>query len=252
MGPPKFEQRVGSAAPEPSIPTNVFPDEEYFNRAGAWDDKDLKSLLNANKEWAKHMAEKTPGFFAELSRGHAPKILWIGCSDARVPANEIIGEPPGSVFVHRNVANMVISTDVNCMSVLQYAVDVLKVKHIVVCGHYECGGVRAALEPIDHGSPLEGWLRNIKDTYRLHKDELCGIEDLKDRQRRLVELNVEEQVCIPTTYTGTSFIILVLVSFFISVFEYLQIGGGAEESHRDARTSWQTRVSLHSVVFFMS
>ena len=195
MGPPKFEQRVSSATSEPNIPTNVFPDEEYFNRAGAWDDKDLKSLLNANKEWAKNMAEKTPGFFAELSRGHAPKILWIGCSDARVPANEIIGEPPGSVFVHRNVANMVISTDVNCMSVLQYAVDVLKVKHIVVCGHYECGGVRAALEPIDHGSPLEGWLRNIKDTYRLHKDELCGIEDLKDRQRRLVELNVEEQVC---------------------------------------------------------
>jgi len=147
------------------------------------------------------MADSKPGFFAELSRGHAPKILWIGCSDARVPANEIIGEPPGSVFVHRNVANMVVNTDVNCMSVLQYAVDVLKVKHIIVCGHYECGGVRAALEPIDHGSPLENWLRNIRDTYRLHKDELNGVADLRDRQRRLVELNVQEQVCVCSVLT---------------------------------------------------
>ena len=177
--------------PSPPAP---FPDAEYFNRPGPWDEKDLKSLLNANKQWAKHMSDSKPGFFAELSRGHAPKILWIGCSDARVPANEIIGEPPGSVFVHRNVANMVVNTDVNCMSVLQYAVDVLKVKHIVVCGHYECGGVRAALEPIDHGSPLENWLRNIRDTYRLHKEELNGVADLRDRQRRLVELNVQEQV----------------------------------------------------------
>jgi carbonic anhydrase len=170
------------------------PDVDFFNRPGPWDDKDLKSLMNANKMWAKRMAEDQPGFFDEIKKGHAPKILWIGCSDARVPANEVIGEPPGSVFVHRNVANMVLSTDFNCMSVVQYAVDVLKVKHIIVCGHYDCGGVRAALEPVDHHSPLENWLRNIRDTYRLHNDELNAIPVLRDRQRRLVELNVIEQV----------------------------------------------------------
>lgn len=139
------------------------------------------------------MVTEKPEFFNELKKGHAPKILWIGCSDARVPANEIIGEPPGSVFVHRNVANMVVNTDFNCMSVIQYAVDVLKVKHIIVCGHYDCGGIRAALEQVDHKSPLENWLRNIRDTYRLHMDELNAIEDIKARQRRLVEVNVIEQ-----------------------------------------------------------
>ena len=169
-------------------------EDDYFNRPGPWDEKDLKSLLNANKAWSKHMAKIKPGYFEELSKGHAPKILWIGCSDARVPANEIIGEPPGSVFVHRNVANMVVNTDFNCLSVLQYAVEVLKVKHIIVCGHYDCGGIRAALEPVDHRSPLENWLRNIRDTYRLHNDELNAIDNLRERQRRLVELNVMEQV----------------------------------------------------------
>jgi carbonic anhydrase len=167
--------------------------EDYFNRPGPWDEKDLGSLFDANKRWAKKMAEKQPGYFTDLIN-HAPKILWIGCSDARVPANEIIGEPPGSVFVHRNVANMVVNTDFNCLSVLQYAVEVLKVKHIVVCGHYDCGGIRAALEPVDHRSPLENWLRNIRDTYRLHNDELNAVSGLKERQRRLVELNVMEQV----------------------------------------------------------
>lgn len=115
-------------------------------------------------------------------------------SDARVPANEIIGEPPGSVFVHRNIANQVLGTDVNCLSVIQYAVEVLKVKHIIVCGHYDCGGVRAATELTDHGSPLENWLRNIRDSYRIHKTELDSIEDINTRRRRLVELNVIEQV----------------------------------------------------------
>jgi carbonic anhydrase len=114
-------------------------------------------------------------------------------SDARVPANEIIGEHPGSVFVHRNIANQVVGTDVNCLSVIQYAVDVLKVKHIIVCGHYDCGGVRAATELIDHGSPLENWLRQIRDTYRIHKKELDKIGDMTMRRRRLVELNVIEQ-----------------------------------------------------------
>ena len=174
--------------------SSSVPDLDYFNRPGPWDEKDLKSLLSANKVWAKKMATERPGFFDEIKRGHAPKILWIGCSDARVPANEMIGEPPGSVFVHRNVANMVTNTDFNCLSVVQYAVEVLKVKHIIVCGHYDCGGIRAALEPVDHRSPLENWLRNIRDTYRLHNDELNSIESLRDRQRRLVELNVAEQV----------------------------------------------------------
>ena len=128
--------------------SSSVPDLDYFNRPGPWDEKDLKSLLSANKVWAKKMATERPGFFDEIKRGHAPKILWIGCSDARVPANEMIGEPPGSVFVHRNVANMVTNTDFNCLSVVQYAVEVLKVKHIIVCGHYDCGGIRAALEPV--------------------------------------------------------------------------------------------------------
>ena len=168
-------------------------DPEYWNRPGPWDERNLDSLLNANKAWAQSRVKVDPNFFEDHKKGHAPKILWIGCSDARVPANEMIGEPPGSVFVHRNIANQVVNTDFNCMSVIQYAVDVLQVKHIIVCGHYDCGGVRAALEQLDHRSPLENWLRNIRDTYRLHKDELTAIEDLRMRQRRLVELNVIEQ-----------------------------------------------------------
>lgn len=168
-------------------------DADYWNRPGVWDEKNLESLLHANKAWARRMVTENPAFFDEHKKGHAPKILWIGCSDARVPANEIIGEPPGSVFVHRNIANLVVNTDVNCMSVIQYAVDVLQVKHIIVCGHYDCGGVKAALTNIDHRSPLENWLRNIRDTYRLHQDELNLITNVRTRQRRLVELNVIEQ-----------------------------------------------------------
>ena len=149
--------------------------------------------MQANRNWADRMRSQQPEFFRELKKGHAPKILWIGCSDARVPANEIIGEPPGSVFVHRNIANQVINTDFNCMSVIQYAVSVLKVKHIIICGHYDCGGVKASLEPADFRSPLCNWLRNIRDTYRLHREELNSFSDLQSRQRRLVELNVIEQ-----------------------------------------------------------
>ena len=166
LSPTPIPTSTPSPAPPSSQITSPGTDVDYFNRPGPWDERDLSSLLNANKAWSRNMARIKPGYFEELSRGHAPKILWIGCSDARVPANEIIGEPPGSVFVHRNVANMVVNTDFNCLSVLQYAVDVLKVKHIIVCGHYDCGGIRAALEPIDHRSPLENWLRNIRDTYR--------------------------------------------------------------------------------------
>lgn len=167
--------------------------QEYFNRPGPWDEKDLGSLLKANKMWTNRMVQQNPDFFEYNKLGHSPKILWIGCSDARVPANLIIGEPPGSIFVHRNIANMVVSTDVNCMSVIQYAVDVLKVKHIIVCGHYDCGGVKASLENIDHTAPLENWLRNIRDTVRLHMDELMTISDPLERQRKLVEINTIEQ-----------------------------------------------------------
>ena len=167
--------------------------EKFFNRPGPWDEPDLGTLIEANKRWTQRMVTERPEYFRELKKGHAPKILWIGCSDARVPANEIIGEPPGSVFVHRNIANLVVNTDFNCMSVIQYAVSVLKVKHIIVCGHYDCGGVKASLEATDHRSPLVNWLRHLRDTYRLHRDELNSLSDMLSRQRRLVELNVIEQ-----------------------------------------------------------
>lgn len=168
--------------------------EDYFNRPGPWDDPNLNPLFEGNQNWIKRVKEQNLNTFTELRKGHAPKILWIGCADARVPANEIIGEPAGSVFVHRNIANMVVNTDFNCMSVIQYAVDVLKVKHIIVCGHYDCGGVKASMERRDHRSPLENWLRNIRDIYRLHKEELVAIPGITRRTRRLVELNVVEQV----------------------------------------------------------
>ena len=208
--------RILRATRTPESFTSLFStDPSYLNRPGPWDDRTLNTLLEANKAWCKRMVTEKPDFFKELKKGHAPKILWIGCSDARVPANEIIGEPPGSVFVHRNVANMVVNTDFNCMSVIQYAVDVLKVKHIIVCGHYDCGGIRASLEQWDHKSPLENWLRNIRDTYRLHMDELNAIEDYKMRQRRLVELNVIEQVTDPQNICLTEFNQCCSVSIFL-------------------------------------
>ena len=179
---------------EQKCETTMNP-EEYWNRPGPWDEKDLGSLMDANKRWASRMNSYNPNFFSDHKMGHAPKILWIGCSDARVPANEMIDQSPGSVFVHRNIANQVVNTDFNSMSVLQYAVDVLHVKHIIVCGHYDCGGVKASLQNADHRAPLENWLRNIRDTYRLHKKDLDAIKDPEARQRRLVEFNVEEQ-CI--------------------------------------------------------
>ena len=148
-----------------SFKLNQMTPEEYFNRPGPWDDPNLDNLLVANKKWSSRIKQTEPEFFEAIKLGHAPRILWIGCSDARVPANEIIGEPPGSVFVHRNIANCVVNTDFNCLSVIQYAVDVLKVKHIIVCGHYDCGGVKAALEQIDHKSPLEVMILYISLLY---------------------------------------------------------------------------------------
>lgn len=152
-----------------------------------------QNLFENNKKWVQQMNNSEPGFFEKLAKGQQPQFLWIGCSDSRVPANEITGTLPGEVFVHRNIANMVIHTDMSMLSVLDYAVNVLEVKHIIVCGHYGCGGVNAAMGNKSVGL-IDNWLRHIKDVYRLYKDELNGIDDTKARGNRLVELNVQEQV----------------------------------------------------------
>ena len=152
-----------------------------------------KSLLDNNKVWVSKNLEKDPDFFNRLAHGQQPPLLWIGCSDSRVPANEIIGAQPGEVFVHRNIANMVIHTDISMLSVLDYAVNVLNVKHIIVCGHYGCGGVHAAMSN-KHIGLIDNWIRHIKDVYRHHATELNAIDAEKDRFNRFVELNVAEQV----------------------------------------------------------
>ena len=156
--------------------------------------KPYELLLNENKLWAANKVAVDPGFFERLSLQQKPEFLWIGCSDSRVPANEITGTDPGEIFVHRNVANLVINTDVNLLSVLDYAVNHLKVKHVIVCGHYGCGGVKAATTKNDFKALLNMWLRNIKDVYRLHRIELDAIHDEESRCDRLVELNVQEQI----------------------------------------------------------
>ncbi len=153
----------------------------------------LRRLFDNNREWAKRIEREHPGFFEQLSKQQNPEYLWIGCADSRVPANEIINLPPGEVFVHRNIANLVVHTDLNCLSVIQYAVAVLKVKHIIVCGHYGCGGVRAAMDDANHGL-IDNWLRHIRDVYRYHRETLEAIEDIEQRRERLCELNVIEQV----------------------------------------------------------
>lgn len=151
-------------------------------------------LLLANKEWAQEQITGDPDFFKRLSALQTPEFLWIGCSDSRVPADKITGTQPGEIFVHRNIANMVVHTDVNLLSVLDYAVNHLKVKHVIICGHYGCGGVKAAMTNHDYKYILNMWLRNIKDVYRLHREELNAIGDEEARTDRLVELNVIEQV----------------------------------------------------------
>lgn len=150
-------------------------------------------LIENNKEWVNRNLAKDPEFFSRLADGQEPPLLWIGCSDSRVPANEIIGAAPGEVFVHRNIANMVIHTDISMLSVLDYAVNVLKVKHVIVCGHYGCGGVKAAMGNSQIGL-IDNWIRHIKDVYRFHYQELDKIENEKERFNRFVELNVSEQV----------------------------------------------------------
>lgn len=154
--------------------------------------KTLEHLFKKNRAWAESILAEDPEFFKRLSKLQAPEYLWIGCSDSRVPANEIIDLAPGEVFVHRNIANVVVHSDLNCLSVIQFAVEVLKVKHIIVCGHYGCGGVKAALEDVDHGL-IDNWLGHIKDVGRLNKDELNPL-DQKAKLDRLCELNVIEQV----------------------------------------------------------
>lgn len=150
-------------------------------------------LFDGNREWVSNKLKEDSEFFNTLAKGQTPPFLWIGCSDSRVPANEITGTQPGEIFVHRNIANMVIHTDMSMLSVLDYAVNVLKVKHIIVCGHYGCGGVLAAMGNTQVGL-IDNWLRHIKDVYRIHQQELDAIEDMNERGRRLVELNVIEQV----------------------------------------------------------
>lgn len=154
--------------------------------------KQLNHLFEKNKEWADKIKEEDPNFFPQLSKQQAPEYLWIGCSDSRVPANQIVNLPPGEVFVHRNIANVVVHTDLNCLSVVQFAVEVLKVKHIIVCGHYGCGGVKASMDNHRHGL-IDNWLRHIKDVSRFHEKELSLLTE-ENRFNRLCELNVIEQV----------------------------------------------------------
>ena len=154
----------------------------------------FEKLLENNVAWAQARVKEDPHFFERLAALQTPEFLWIGCSDSRVPANQITDTQPGEIFVHRNIANVVVHTDVNLSSVLDYAVNILKVKHIIVCGHYGCGGVKAAMTRADYKPILNKWLRNIKDVYRIYREELDAIEDMEQRTDRLVELNVKEQV----------------------------------------------------------
>lgn len=152
-----------------------------------------KKILDNNKKWVENSLALDPNYFQDLARQQTPPLLWIGCSDSRVPANEIVGAKPGDVFVHRNIANMVVHSDMNMLSVLDYAVNVLKVKHVIVCGHYGCGGVQAAMTNQSIGI-IDNWIRHIKDVYRLHHEFLDAIKDENERFNAFVEVNVKEQV----------------------------------------------------------
>ncbi len=154
--------------------------------------KTLNHLFDANIDWANAIKHEDPEYFSRLSKQQTPEYLWIGCSDSRVPANQIVNLPPGEVFVHRNIANVIVHTDLNCLSVIQYAVDVLKVKHIIICGHYECGGIKAALGQQRHGL-IDNWLRHIKDVKRFNEGQFVGLNH-QQQVDLLCELNVKEQV----------------------------------------------------------
>ncbi len=155
--------------------------------------KPFEKILKDNKEWAAQMVSADPDYFKRLAEIQNPEVLWIGCSDSRVPADKITGTQPGEIFVHRNIANMVVHTDLNLLSVLQYAVEVLQVKHIIVCGHYGCGGVKAAMTKQNLGI-INKWLKNIKDVYRFNRAEIDTLSDKEEKTNRLIELNVKEQV----------------------------------------------------------
>ena len=155
--------------------------------------KDLKRLLEQNRAWAENIKASDPDFFPTLAKQQTPRYLWIGCSDSRVPATQLVGMVPGEMFVHRNVANVVDHTDFNCLSVMQYAVDVLKVDHIIVCGHHGCGGVKAAMDNLQLGL-IDNWLRHVQDVIHAHEETLAKIDDEDERLDRLCELNVIEQV----------------------------------------------------------
>jgi carbonic anhydrase len=152
-----------------------------------------KKILDNNKKWVEDQVAIDKDYFKDLAKGQQPPLLWIGCSDSRVPANEIIGAKPGEVFVHRNIANMVVHSDMNMLSVLDYAVNVLKVKHVIVCGHYGCGGIKAAMGNQSIGL-IDNWIRHIKDVYRLHEEYLNSFENEEDRFNKFVEINAQEQV----------------------------------------------------------
>ncbi len=156
--------------------------------------KPYEILLNDNKHWAARKKAEDPAFFERLLHVQSPEFLWIGCSDSRVPPDQITQTEPGEIFIHRNVANLVVNTDVNLMSVVDYAVNHLKIKHVVVCGHYGCGGIKAAMSNTDFNQVLNMWLRNIKDIYRIHRKELEAITDEESRVNRMVEINVKEQI----------------------------------------------------------
>lgn len=153
----------------------------------------LENLFDNNRKWSEQVKSSDPDFFEKLSHQQSPKYLWIGCSDSRVPANEIVGMMPGEIFVHRNIANVVVHTDLNCLSVIEYAVQILKVNHIIVCGHYGCGGISSALDSKNHGL-IDNWLRHIKDVYRLYQEKVDALNDAQKKTNLLCELNVMEQV----------------------------------------------------------
>jgi len=153
----------------------------------------INHLFENNRKWAEQIKAEQPDFFLKLSQQQNPEYLWIGCSDSRVPANELLGMAPGEVFVHRNIANQVIHTDLNCLSVIHFAVEILKVKHIIICGHYGCGGINATLDGKQHGL-IDHWLRHIKDVYRLNQQQLDAVTDPHEKANLLCELNVIEQV----------------------------------------------------------
>jgi carbonic anhydrase len=155
--------------------------------------KTLKQLFERNRMWAEKIKSVDPDFFKDLAQIQSPDYLWIGCSDSRVSANQIVDLKPGEVFVHRNIANVIVHTDLNCLSVIQFAVEVLKVKHIIVCGHYGCGGIKAAMENQGHGL-IDNWLRHIKDVYRYHQQEIDAIQDEEKKLNMLCEKNIIEQV----------------------------------------------------------